>query len=65
MEVDTIKEIYEVAVKKYGVKHLNYIGDGYSNTYKAVVDFNPDGSSHPVIKSECVGQVEKRMGIQH
>ena len=33
MEVDAIKEMFAESVEKYGVKYLNYIGDGDSKTY--------------------------------
>lgn len=46
--------------KKFGVKYLNYIGD--SKTYKAILDLDPYGNKFPVIKNECIGHVEKRMG---
>ncbi|KAG8228511.1 hypothetical protein J437_LFUL008967 [Ladona fulva] len=62
MEVDTIREIFERSVPSYGVKYLNYIGDGDSRTYKGVVDASPYGSSVEISKNECVEHVQKRMG---
>ncbi|KAG8229965.1 hypothetical protein J437_LFUL008538 [Ladona fulva] len=62
MEVDAIREIFERSVPSYGVKYLNYIGDGDSRTYKGVVDASLYGSSVEISKKECVEQVQKRMG---
>lgn len=62
MEVDADKEMFSRSVEKFGVKYDNYIGDGDSKTYKALIDLNPYGDDCLVIKSECVGHVEKRMG---
>jgi len=64
MEVDAIKEMFLRSEEKFGVKYGNYIGDGDSKTYKAILDVNPYGDDFPVIKSECVGHVEKRMGTR-
>lgn len=62
MEVDAIKEMFSRSEDKYGVKYGNYIGDGDSKTFKAILDLNPYGDEFQVLKSECVGHVEKRMG---
>lgn len=62
MEVTAITEMFTVSQEKYGVKYGNYIGDGDSKTFKAIVDLNPYGDDFPVIKSECIGHIEKRMG---
>ncbi|EZA54492.1 hypothetical protein X777_05747 [Ooceraea biroi] len=64
MEVDAIKEMILRSEEKFGVKYVNYIGDGDSKTYKGILDVNPYGDDYPVIKSECVGHVEKRMGTR-
>lgn len=64
MEVDAIKEMFLRSEKKYNVKYSNYIGDGDSKTYKAILDLNPYGNDLQVIKNECIGHVEKRMGTR-
>jgi len=38
MEVDAIKEMFLRSEEKFGVKYGNYIGDGDSKTYKAILD---------------------------
>lgn len=62
MEVDAMKEMFSSSEKKFGVKYGNYIGDGDSKTFKAIQDLEPYGDELPVVKSECIGHVEERMG---
>ena len=62
MEVDGMKEMFSRSEEKFGVKYGNYIGDGDSKTFKAILDLNPYGDELTVMKSECIGHVEKRMG---
>ena len=64
MEVDSIRELFSRSEEKFNVKYGNYIGDGDSKTYKAILDLNPYGDDFAVTKSECVGHVEKRMGTR-
>lgn len=64
MEVDAIKEMFSASEEKFGVRYLNYIGDGDSKTYKAILDLNPYGDDFLVTKSECVNHVKKRMGTR-
>lgn len=47
--------------KIFGVKYSNYIGDGDSATFKAILDLKPYGDELTVVKSECIGHVKKRM----
>ncbi|XP_025152724.1 uncharacterized protein LOC109504083 isoform X2 [Harpegnathos saltator] len=64
MEVDAVQEMFMRSKEKFGVAYTNYIGDGDSKTYKAILDLNPYGDDLPVVRSECVGHVEKRMGTR-
>lgn len=64
MEVSAITEMFSRSEEEYGVKYGNYIGDGDSKTFKAILDLNPYGDDFTVVKSECVGHVEKRMGTR-
>jgi len=41
MEVDSIKEMFSASERKYGVRYMNYIGDGDSKNFKAILDLNP------------------------
>ncbi|GBP63899.1 Probable RNA-directed DNA polymerase from transposon BS [Eumeta japonica] len=61
MEVDAIKEMFSTSEEKFRVKYGNCIGDGDSKTFKAILDLEPYGKELPVVKSESIGHVEKRM----
>ena len=64
MEIDAIKEMFLRSDDKFGIKYGNYMADGDYKIYKAILDINPYGDEMTVIKSECVGHVEQRMGIR-
>jgi len=64
MEVSSVTEMFLRSEEKYGVKYSNYIEDGDSKTFKAILDVNPYGDNFQVIKSECIGHVQKRMGTR-
>lgn len=56
IEVDAMQEMFERFEKLHGIKYVNYIGNGDSKTYSALVKlFNY------VIKKECIGHVQKQM----
>lgn len=57
MEVESVKMMFSRSEELYGVKYGNYIGDGDSKTFAAVVKLNPYGDKLTVIKSECIGHV--------
>lgn len=62
MEVDAVLEMVERSEELFGVKYSNYIGDGDAKTLKAILDVQPYGENFEMVKNECVGHVEKRMG---
>ncbi|XP_044580501.1 uncharacterized protein LOC123262383 [Cotesia glomerata] len=64
MEVEAIKTIFTRSEELHGVKYGNYIGDGDSKTFSAVIKLNPYGDELTVTKSECIGHVQKRMGTR-
>ena len=64
MEVDSINEMFARSQEKFGVKYLNYIGDGDFKTYTNIIKLDPYGNKYPVVKSECVGHVQRRMGTR-
>lgn len=64
MEVNAINEMFSSSEEKFGVRYVDYIGDGDSKTYKSILTLNPYGEDCPVKKSECVGHVQKRMGTR-
>ena len=61
MEMDAITEMFKRSEEKYDVKYTNYIGDGDSKTYGSIIKSAPYGDI-PIIKKECIGHVQKRMG---
>ncbi|XP_076681426.1 uncharacterized protein LOC143375815 [Andrena cerasifolii] len=63
MEVDAVLEMFLRSEELHGVKYTNYIGDGGTKTFKAIVDKNPY-EDVIVTKKECVGHVQKRMGTR-
>ncbi|XP_071652727.1 uncharacterized protein [Temnothorax longispinosus] len=64
MEVDSMKEMFSRSEEQFGVRYCNYIGDGDSKTFKALMDLQPYGEDITLKKHECVGHVEKRMGTR-
>lgn len=62
MEVDSIKEMFKRSWEWFQVRYVNYIGDGDTKTFKALLAENPYGDDFPIKKKECVGHVQKRMG---
>lgn len=61
MEVDGIVEMFERSEELYNVKYANYIGDGDTKTFKALLDTKPYGDDFVVCKKECVLHVKKRL----
>ncbi|KMQ83416.1 hypothetical protein RF55_20114 [Lasius niger] len=61
MEVDVITKMFQRSMENYGLKYVNYIGDGVSKTYTGIVNVAPYDNT-PVIKMECIGHLQKRMG---
>lgn len=58
MKIDSIKKMFLRSEELLGVKYTNYIGDGDTKTFKAVLnlDFYDDIT---IKKLECVGHVKK------
>lgn len=52
MEVDSIVEMFQESKEKFGVRFENYIGDGDSKTFKAIVDAQPYGPDFQVKKKK-------------
>lgn len=61
MEVDAICEMFMRSEEKYSVQYVNYVGDGDSKTFKAILECHPYKDVQ-VTKKECIGHVQKRMG---
>ncbi|KAJ8943011.1 hypothetical protein NQ318_008329 [Aromia moschata] len=56
MEVDSLKEVFQRSEEMHNVKYAQYIGDGDSKTFKAILDLDPYNND---LKKECIGHVEK------
>ncbi|XP_071575168.1 uncharacterized protein [Temnothorax nylanderi] len=63
MEVEGMCHMFQRSEEKFGVKYVNYIGDGDSKTFPAIVNSNP----YPgiiITKKECIGHVQKRISTR-
>lgn len=52
MEVDAITEMFKRSQNNYGVKYMNYIGDGDSKTYTGITNSAPYGDDTFIIKKK-------------
>ena len=59
-----MKELFTRSVEKHGVKYMNYIGDGDSKTHTGIVNSKLYGDDCEIVKKECIGHVQKRMGTR-
>ena len=50
------------SIKKHNLRYTSYIGDGDSSSFKLVQESKPYGDNVEIIKKECIGHVQKRMG---
>uniref|UniRef100_A0A1B6JFM5 Mutator-like transposase domain-containing protein n=1 Tax=Homalodisca liturata TaxID=320908 RepID=A0A1B6JFM5_9HEMI len=64
MEAEGATAMFKRSETKYGVRYVEYLGDGDSNGYAAVVAEAPYGPDVSIQKLECVGHVQKRMGTR-
>lgn len=55
-------EMFSRSEEQFSMRYSNYIGEGNSKTFKALLDLQPYCEDSILKKSECVGHVEKRMG---
>ena len=59
MEVGAVK-IFERSLDKHSLRYTAFYGDGDSKSFKAVEMVY--GEDNPVIKHECIGHYQKRVG---
>ena len=64
MEVDGILEMYKRSEERHGLRYVSFIGDGDSSTYQTVSNQKPYGEDITIVKKECVGHVQKRLGTR-
>ncbi|GFS72064.1 uncharacterized protein TNCV_4213461 [Trichonephila clavipes] len=62
MEVEGALRIFNRSEVLHNLKYTQYLGDGDSKAYKAVLESKPYKDVN-IEKLECVGHVEKRMGL--
>ncbi|KYN08308.1 hypothetical protein ALC62_00710 [Cyphomyrmex costatus] len=64
MEVDAAVEMFSRLEELHNIRYSSYVGDGDSKTFKDIVESQPYGEDCIVVKKECVGHVQKRMGVR-
>ena len=64
METQGAKEIFLRSVAKRNMKYVEFVGDGDSGCFGSVKKacYEKYGDGYVVVKEECVGHVQKRMG---
>ena len=64
MEAASATEMFGRSISERNLKYTTFVGDGDSSSYGRVKDamFQKYGDEYLVIKEECVGHVQKRLG---
>ena len=62
MESEADALLWQRSMAKNGLQYRTFIGDGDSKGFSSVNSAQPYGPDVPVVKEECVGHVQKRMG---
>ena len=62
MEVVGTRAIFNRSVAKRNLRYTGYVGDGDSKTYETIVSEKVYGEEIDIVKKECIGHVQKRMG---
>lgn len=61
MDANGLLNIFQRSVEQYGLRYLEFLGDGDSRAHKLLVEEAVYGDVE-VEKLECVGHVQKRLG---
>ena len=61
MEVEGIQRLFERSEDK-GLCYTTYVGDGDSKSYMTIKKLQPYGPDVEIVKEECIGHIQKRMG---
>ena len=61
MEAEAVVKLWQHSEAKTNLRYTTYIGDGDSKGYSKVVDSKPYGETE-IVKDECIGHVQKRLG---
>ena len=62
MEAEGAVILWDRSVQKNKLRYTTFVGDGDSSSYGRVAALEPYGPDYPVVKEDCVGHVQKRMG---
>ena len=62
MEIAGVKAIWLRSIEDLKLRYTTFIGDGDSKTFASLTELKPYGNDVEIIKHECVGHVQKRMG---
>ena len=62
MEPNGVIEIFRRSETKHRLRYTDYIGDGDTKSFKMVSESKPYCDDVEIVKKECVGHVQKRMG---
>ena len=62
MEAEAAVQLWSRSEEKHGLQYRVFIGDGDSKAYSSVCQAQPYGPDVHVVKEECVGHVQKRIG---
>ena len=64
MEKDAAVKMFLRSIAKHNLKYTTYVGDGDSSSYGVVADavFQKYGPEYLVLKEDCIGHIQKRMG---
>jgi len=62
IECTAAVEIWRRSVSLHNLRYTTFIGDGDSKSYPDVVADQPYGEDVEIVKSDCIGHVQKRLG---
>ena len=64
METEAAITIFMRSIEKHNLKYTTYVGDGDSSSFGEVAEalFNKYGSEYHIVKEDCIGHIQKRMG---
>ncbi|XP_013398023.2 uncharacterized protein LOC106164605 [Lingula anatina] len=62
MEAEGVSVLYNRSLELYNLRYNPFVGDGDSSAFRRVQREQPYGPEVALVKEECVGHVQKRMG---
>ena len=64
MQQSTLYFIIHRSEDTLGLRYVKYVGDGDSSSYSRVKSEQPYGPDVEIVKEECIGHIQKRMGTK-